>query len=656
MPAGSTITYTITGTVAATTGSISNVASVTPPGGTKKTATDTDNLPDLSITKVDNAGGSSITPSTGSITNGEMLTYTIVVSNSGPGNQTGAIITDPLPSFISGASWTAVGAGGASGFATSGTGNINQTGVDLPAGSTITYTVTGTVDLPEDTNLPVQSITNTATVTGGGTTHNATDTDDVIDLQISKNDSANGGTVSPGETMNYTVVVTNAGIGTDTVAIDDPLPADYSVTGWTAANTGTGTATGFATSGTGSIAQTGVTMPAGSAITYTINGSISSSATGGSTVTNTASAMPAGGNPVTATISDLVGVPALSIVKSDNAGGSSSPSTTGNVNPGQSLTYTVVVSNSGTGPADGVTVTDPLPTAMPSANYTTTLAGGATDSNPTGTGITSLGDTVSLPIGGTITYTITGTVNSSAVGTLSNTATAKPTVGNAVSATDPDNLTGLEIEKADNVEGDSGLQTLTSSPAGTTGSAFDGDELDYSITVTNIGPGKVTNASVTDNFPSGYSLNSWSATGTTGGASDTIGEGTGDLFDSVTLPPGASIFYAITGTLDTVGTLSNTATVAPNVGTSVSATDTLNAQENNEVAPVGGLSTARWWSTVPRSLRRRPAPAGPAPRESTPCWPASVRTSSTRCRGSRLSAAGWGPAMRTTRQTREAPM
>ena len=592
MPAGSTITYTITGTVIATSGSISNTASVTPPGGTAKTATDTDNLPDLTITKVDNAGGSSITPSTGSITNDQTLTYTIVVSNSGPGNQTGAIISDPLPTFFSGATSTAVGAGGASGFAHSGSGNIDQTGVDLPAGSSITYTVTGTVDLPEDTNLPVQSISNTATVTGGGTTHNATDTDDVIDLQISKNDSANGGMVSPGETMSYTVVVTNAGIGTDTVTIDDPLPPDFSVTGWTAANTGTGTATGFATSGTGSIAQTGVTMPAGSAITYTIDGSISSSATGGSTITNTASATPAGGNTVTATVSDLVGIPALSIVKGDNAGGSSSPSATGNVNPGQTLTYTVVVGNTGTGPADGVKVTDPLPSVFDSASYTTVLAGGATDSTPSGTGVTSLSDTVSLPIGGSITYTITGTVNSGAAGTLLNTATATPVVGSPVTATDPDNLTGLEIEKSDSAGGDSGLQTLTSSPAGTTGSAFQNDPLDYTITVTNIGPGTVTGATVSDSFPSGYSLTSWSVTGTTGGATDTTSSGTSDINDSVTLASGASITYTVDGFAQTFGTLSNTATVAPTVGSSISATDIDNVQENTEVVPVGGLSTS----------------------------------------------------------------
>ncbi len=86
----------LTGTVSSTaTGTMSNTATVTPPLGTAKTATDTDNLPDLSITKVDNAGGSSITPSVGNVTPGQTVVYTVVVTNSGPGNVTGATITDP---------------------------------------------------------------------------------------------------------------------------------------------------------------------------------------------------------------------------------------------------------------------------------------------------------------------------------------------------------------------------------------------------------------------------------------------------------------------------------------------------------------------------------------------------------------------------------
>src|SRR5207237_1179494 len=90
---------------------------------------------------------------------------------------------DTLPSSFTGASYTATATGGATGFTSSGSGNINDT-VNMPSGSTITYTVTGTAS--EEGNL-----SNTATVTvPSGTTdpntnnNSATDTDTVSDPAV----------------------------------------------------------------------------------------------------------------------------------------------------------------------------------------------------------------------------------------------------------------------------------------------------------------------------------------------------------------------------------------------------------------------------------------------------------------------------------------
>ncbi len=110
------------------------------------------------------------------------------------------------------------------------------------------------------------------------------------------------------------------------------------------------------------------------------------------------------------------------------ASSSITPST-GNVIPGQTLTYTVVVSNTGDGSA-GAAVTDPIPADLTSESYTATPTGGATGYTPSGTG--NIGDIVSLPAGSSITYVITGTVSSTATGTLSNTATLAPAAGPVV--------------------------------------------------------------------------------------------------------------------------------------------------------------------------------------------------------------------------------
>src|SRR5262249_9441419 len=99
--------------------------------------TDTDTLTpqaDLSITKTDDV--TSVVP-------GTSTTYTVVVSNAGPSDVTGASVSDPLPTGASGGIWAfagATGGGGVSGPA-GGTGALS-TAVNLPAGATVTFTFT----------------------------------------------------------------------------------------------------------------------------------------------------------------------------------------------------------------------------------------------------------------------------------------------------------------------------------------------------------------------------------------------------------------------------------------------------------------------------------------------------------------------------------
>ena len=437
MPSGSTITYVVTGTVnPAATGTLTNTATVTPPVGTPKNATDVDNIANLSITKVDNAGGSSIIPSTGNVTPGQTLIYTIVVNNSGPGSVTGASITDPFPANFTSDTFTATATGGATGFTASGSGNISDSSVNLPAGGTITYVVTGTVSA-----AATGTLTNTATVTPPvGTPKSATDVDNLPNLSITKVDNAGGssitpstGNVTPGQTLVYTIVVGNSGPGSVTGAhVNDPFPANFTSDTFTAS--ATGGATGFTASGSGNINDT-VNLPSGSTITYVVTGTVSSAATG--TLTNTATITPPSGTPKNAT--DIDNLANLSITKVDNRGGSSIVPTTGTVAPAQSLTYTIVVSNTGLGNVTGASVTDPFPANFTSDTFTATATGGATGFTASGTG--NINDTsVNLPAGSSITYVVTGTVSGTATGTLTNVATVTPPSGTPKNATDNDNI------------------------------------------------------------------------------------------------------------------------------------------------------------------------------------------------------------------------
>jgi uncharacterized repeat protein (TIGR01451 family) len=277
LPVGSSITYTVTGTVAATaTGAIANTAMVTLPAGLTDTtpgnnlALDIDQVvlsTDLAVTKTDNVT---------SVDAGGSLTYTIVVSNAGPSAVTGATITDTFPASLTGVSFTAVGAGGASGFS-SGSGSISQT-VNLPAGSSITYTVTGSVS-PTATG----TLANTATLvlpagvvdSTPGTPIVATDSDTIItptvttDIEIEK--SSTQTTVSPGGELTYTITVTNTGTtAAQNVVITDPVPIGTTFVDAQQTSGPAFTVTEPAVGSTGVFMATAASLAAGATATFNI--------------------------------------------------------------------------------------------------------------------------------------------------------------------------------------------------------------------------------------------------------------------------------------------------------------------------------------------------------------------------------------------------
>jgi hypothetical protein len=128
---------------------------------------------DVGVTKTDDQ--STDTP-------GTTTSYTIVVSHVGGGVGAGGIaVADTFPAALTGASFTALGSGGASGFTAAGSGSIADT-VSLPVGATVTYTVSATV-----APSAAGTLSNTATLTvpsGIGdtdaTNDSATDTTDLV--------------------------------------------------------------------------------------------------------------------------------------------------------------------------------------------------------------------------------------------------------------------------------------------------------------------------------------------------------------------------------------------------------------------------------------------------------------------------------------------
>ena len=301
---------------------------------------------DLSTTKTD--GVTTAVP-------GGSVTYTITASNAGPSAVTGATVADTFPASLT-ATWTCVGAAGGT-CAASGSGNLNDSTVNLPVGASVNYTVSAAVS-PATTG----TLSNTATVSSAiadpnPANNSATDTDTLTpqaDLSITKTDGV--ASVTPGGSVTYTIIASNAGPSNapgSTVA--DTLPAALTSASWTCVGAGGGTC---AASGSGNISGT-VNLPAGASVTYTLTATLSGAATG--TLSNTATVTAAGGitdlNPAnnSATDTDTVTVAAvadLAITVTD------APDP---VIAGANLSYRITVGNAGPSAAATASWSDTLP-------------------------------------------------------------------------------------------------------------------------------------------------------------------------------------------------------------------------------------------------------------------------------------------------------
>jgi uncharacterized repeat protein (TIGR01451 family) len=221
--------------------------------------------------------------------------------------------------------------------------------------------------------------------------------------------------------------------------------------------------------------------------------------------------------------------------------------------PGETNTYTIVVTNSGPSDANGATVTDSFPASLSGVGWDCVAAGGAT-CTPTGTG--DISDPVNLPVNGSVTYTATGLVDPSASGTLTNSASVTAPLG--VDDLDPINNSATDdttLEPTADL-----FLTKNDSPD----PAVPGTSLTYTIMVTNNGPSDVTGATVIDDFnPVALTNVTWECVAA--GTATCTPNGSGNIGDTVNIPVNEWVTYTVNAIIDTSvssGVLFNTATVA----------------------------------------------------------------------------------------------
>lgn len=310
---------------------------------------------------------------------GDTLIYTILFSNTGQTNATGAQVTDSLPTGV-----TYVGAtlnGGAAPAPvinvrdytftvnSSDTGNPGQ----VSGGQGGSLVITCTVDSPLDAGIT--EVENSASLVSTQTVE-VTDTAStaILTPELSVSQTADLTLVGPGDTVTYTFTIINSGPADATnVTLNDVLPVtgyytyvpgSTTLNGAPAADNVAGGTLDFniGTLAAGETAVVTIQMVGGAAATFpAVQTNLDSTAT----ATNSETSGSVTSNTVTVTVNPL---PNLTISKSFNPAGPYSA--------GDLITCEITVSNIGGADALGVTVSDNIPAYTSYQNGTLMYNGG----------------------------------------------------------------------------------------------------------------------------------------------------------------------------------------------------------------------------------------------------------------------------------------
>ncbi|HID0815763.1 TPA: SdrD B-like domain-containing protein [Clostridium botulinum] len=597
IPGGSTATITFDAVVNAvpTPNPALNTATInysyTPvEGGIENNFTVDSNTVPLEVRAVVADVGVIKTGSPNPVMSGETLTYTIDVSNLGPGDAQNVVLTDTIPPEITGAEFSTDG--GVTFSPWPGSFNIGT----LLNQETRTILIRGTV-----ASVAPGFITNTAEVTSTTPDPNLSNNTSTSFIEVNEStEEADVGVfksvglnpVPAGEVVVFPIRVSNFGpADAQNIVLTDTIPPE--ITGAEFSEDGGSTFSPW----TGSLVIE--TLLNGETRDILIRGTVSPTAAGiiskTATVTSTTPDPNPSNNTSTVDVEVLAPVVAdVSVVKT------ASPNP---VMAGELLTYTINVTNFGPSSAENVVLTDVISPEITGAEFSTN--GGETFSPWPGS--LNIG---TLPASKTKTILIRGIVSPTATGIISNTAT--------VTSTTPDpnpnnNTSTVEVEVIPVVLGEADVSVVktaspnpvapgeadvsvvkTASPNPVAPEEADvsvvktaitkrvrpGDTVVYTIVVSNAGPAAAQNAVVTDTIPPEIIRPEVSING---GLTFSPWPGS---FDIGTLPAGASITIIIRGKVVSSSTKCKCITTITNTAKVTSTTPDPNLNNNTSTVTI----------------------------------------------------------------------
>ncbi len=339
------------------------------------------------------------------------LTFTIMNPNSGFA-LTGVSGTDTFPAGMQVAATpnaTTTGCGSPTFAPAAGDASVTLSGATIAASGTCTVTV----DITVTTAGTKVNTTGNVVSANGGTGNTGTDTLGVVSPpSLAKAFSPNPISVGGVSTLTFTITNPNTGTSLTGVAFTDTFPAGMAVAATpNATTTGCGSPAFAPAAGNTSVSFSGGTIVASGTCTVTVDVTATTSGAKVNTTGNVTSTNAGTGNTGTATLSvDQTAGPLVSALKSSSfVAATNDLDGNGVLSPGDTLQYTIVVSNTGNADALAVILTD-TPGAHSSlvAGSVTTTQGTVTSGNLAGaTSVTvDLGTLVATSGQATVSFTV----------------------------------------------------------------------------------------------------------------------------------------------------------------------------------------------------------------------------------------------------------